>query len=250
MKTALVLSAGGMFGAYQAGAWLTLSEWFKPDMVVGASVGALNGWPIAGGCRPEFPAERWREPSVAQVLQLRHDKGFRHGWFDPEPLREQARTLYEDYTPKVPFGLVVVRLNGLGARLVQYPEVTAEHLQATASIPICLPPVRIGGERYLDGGLIERLPVWAAVEMGATRIIAVDCLRLSNWWIRVGVAAFRKLKRKHKLPKDLDLQVIAPEGPMGNYADAVFWKRENVDRWIDMGARDAARDAARLREPD
>src|SRR5579862_9012522 len=53
VKTALVLSAGGMFGAYQAGAWRELSASFRPDLVVGTSAGSLNGWSIAGGCPPE-----------------------------------------------------------------------------------------------------------------------------------------------------------------------------------------------------
>jgi len=39
-----------MFGAYQAGAWKVLSEQIEIDLVVGASVGAVNGWSIAGGC--------------------------------------------------------------------------------------------------------------------------------------------------------------------------------------------------------
>src|SRR2546427_8151414 len=41
-KTALVLSGGGMFGAYQAGVWKALSHELSPDIVVGASVGALD----------------------------------------------------------------------------------------------------------------------------------------------------------------------------------------------------------------
>ena len=41
--TALVLSAGGMYGAYQAGAWRVLAERFQPDLIVGASIGAVNG---------------------------------------------------------------------------------------------------------------------------------------------------------------------------------------------------------------
>ncbi|MBM3775954.1 MAG: hypothetical protein FJW37_12460 [Acidobacteria bacterium] len=58
MAAALVLSAGGMFGAYQAGAWRALEGRFRPDLVVGASVGALNGWAIAGGCAPEELVDR------------------------------------------------------------------------------------------------------------------------------------------------------------------------------------------------
>ena len=48
VKTALVLSAGGMFGAYQAGVWQALSPVFRPDMVIGCSVGSINGALIAG----------------------------------------------------------------------------------------------------------------------------------------------------------------------------------------------------------
>ena len=69
-KTALVLSAGGMFGAYQAGAWRELSACFQPDMVVGTSVGALNGWVIAGGCPPEELIRFWADPVGGGFLQV------------------------------------------------------------------------------------------------------------------------------------------------------------------------------------
>ena len=50
LMKALVLSAGGQWGAWEAGAWKVLSQTFQPDLIVGASVGAWNGWAIAGGC--------------------------------------------------------------------------------------------------------------------------------------------------------------------------------------------------------
>ena len=55
----LVLSAGGMYGAYQAGAWRALADIFQPDLIVGASIGAVNGWAIAGGCDADELIERW-----------------------------------------------------------------------------------------------------------------------------------------------------------------------------------------------
>jgi len=237
-KTALVLSAGGMFGAYQAGAWRAINERFEPDLVVGASVGALNGWPIAGGSSPEEMIERWRDPALRQVLTRRGNRSYR---FDPVPLREHARRIHEQFTPRVRFGLVVVKLQGFGNCLVEHPNVTVDHLQATASIPVCLPAVRINGCRYLDGGLIEKTPIWAAVEMGARKIVAVDCLRVSDFWVNVGMSAFRKLKRKRRIPEDVEITMIAPEAALGAWEDAVFWKRENVERWIELGQRDAAR---------
>ncbi len=238
-KTALVLSAGGMFGAYQAGAWQAIAEQFEPDMVVGASVGALNGWSIAAGCSPEHLIEKWRDPAAGGVLKLYPEAGWRKGWFDPEPLRTRAESLIVDYKPRIPFGLVVVKMPWLRTELVRYPDVTAAHLQATCSIPLFLPTVRIEGRRYLDGGLLEKLPIWAAVEMGATRIIAIDSLpRVGPWWLRAGTNFARLFKPTHQSPQDLEVTVVSPSGRLGDVNDAVFWKRENIDRWVEMGARD------------
>src|SRR5579872_5523834 len=111
-KTALVLSAGGMFGAYQAGAWRAIAEKLQPDIVVGASVGALNGWSIAGGCPPEELIEHWRDPSAGAALQLFPNAGWRYGWFDSAALRARAEQIYSTYTPRIPFGLVVVQRPG------------------------------------------------------------------------------------------------------------------------------------------
>src|SRR5438874_8354549 len=106
-KTALVLSAGGMFGAYQAGAWKAIAEYAPPDIVVGASVGALNGWPIASGCTPAHLMERWLDPSAGETLTLFPNHGWRNGWFDPAPLRAQAHQIWAGYAPRIPYGVVV-----------------------------------------------------------------------------------------------------------------------------------------------
>jgi NTE family protein len=241
-KTALVLSAGGMFGAYQAGAYEAISQLAKPDLVVGASVGALNGWVIASGCPAQHVVERWMDPSAGDALRLFPNAGWRNGWFDPAPLRQEADALVRGYTPQIPFGVVVVQLAGFGTRLIQYPDVLPEHLHATCSIPLFLPTVRIGGKRFLDGGFFEKLPVWAAIEMGATRIIAIDSLPdVGLWWLHLGISIARLFKPRRRFPESLDLTVISPSEELGDAHDAVFWKRENVERWIDLGRRDATR---------
>ena len=59
-KTALVLSGGGSRGAYQAGAWRALDELgIKFDMVVGVSVGAINGAMVVQNER-QFSEDLWR----------------------------------------------------------------------------------------------------------------------------------------------------------------------------------------------
>ncbi len=249
-KTALVLSAGGMFGAYQAGAYRAIADLDPPDIVVGASVGALNGWPIASGCAPGRLIERWLDPAAGETLKLFPNHGWRHGWFDPAPLRAQAEQIWGQYRPQIPFGLVTVQLQGLHARLVRHPDVLPEHLQATCSIPLFLPAVRIGGKRYLDGGLFEKLPLWAALEMGATRIIAVDSMpNVGMWWLHLGIAIAHVFKPARRYPSDLELTVISPSETLGDANDAVFWKRENIERWIEMGTRDAAKALAESTAP-
>jgi NTE family protein len=245
-KTALVLSAGGMFGAYQAGAYKAIAELEPPDIVVGASVGALNGWPIAGGCSPDHLIEKWLDPAAGDTLQLfpNHGWGFlgRPGWFDPAPLRAQAEEIWNGYRPSIPFGVVVTELPGLHARLFQYPNVVAAHLQATCSIPLFLPTVRIDGKRYLDGGLFEKIPIWAAIEMGATRIIAIDSMpKVGRWWMHLGINIAYAFKPSRRYPPDLDITIVSPSETLGDTDDAVFWKRANIERWVDMGMRDATR---------
>jgi predicted acylesterase/phospholipase RssA len=237
-RTALVLSGGGMFGAYQAGAYRAISRYVKPDIVVGASVGALNGWLIAGGRPAEQIVERWLDARAGDSLRMRPKS--RSGRFDRGPLRELATDLVREYTPRIPTGVIFVEVRRLQTRLAVSPGIRPEHLVATCSVPLFFPTVKIDGRRAIDGGFLERLPVWAAVEMGASRVIAIDALpQVLPWWMRAGVSAARIFAPRRKYAAKVDLTVIGPSERLGDMIDAVRWKRENIERWIDLGARDA-----------
>ena len=193
------------------------------------------------GCTPDHLIERWLDPAAGDALKLFPNHGWRNGWFDPAPLRAQRNSSGSNIGPACRSAWLWFSCRGLHARLVQYPYMTAAHLQATCSIPLFLPAVRIGGKRYLDGGLFEKLPIWAALEMGATRIIAIDSLpNVGKWWLHLGINIAHAFKPARRYPADLDLTVISPSGTLGDANDAVFWKRENVERWVEMGTRDAA----------
>jgi NTE family protein len=47
------------------------------------------------------------------------------------------------------------------------------HIQASCSVPIAFPPVRIGDHDYADGGVANKRPFIPAVNMGATRILSI-----------------------------------------------------------------------------
>src|SRR5277367_6301153 len=114
---ALVLSAGGMYGAYQAGAWRALADVFQPDLVVGASIGALNGWAIAGGCDPDALVDRWLHLDAAVGYRWKFPRSPFQGLFDTGPLQRMMRDVHESFQPRVPFALVVTDLKKLRPRI-------------------------------------------------------------------------------------------------------------------------------------
>src|ERR1044071_451574 len=73
LMRALVLSGGGLFGAWQAGAWSVLADRIRPDLIVGASVGSLNGYVIASGGTPEELQSMWLDPAFARFADLPHN---------------------------------------------------------------------------------------------------------------------------------------------------------------------------------
>ena len=241
-KTALVLSAGGYFGAYQAGVWKAIERETRIDMVVGASVGALNGWSIAAGCPGDELAERWLHPSTAGYLTFTEKPSISNGYFQHGPLLEQAQMLVRQYQPRIPFGMVTVELPWLRPRLIRTAQVTPHHLLASCSIPIIMPSVMIEGRRFTDGGLIDKLPLWAAMEMGATEIIAIDSLPpVTPWWVQAGSKVLTRIRPAPPVPGNVKVTVITPSEDLGTSHDAVIWKEQNIQRWVNLGIRDAER---------
>lgn len=241
-RTALVLSAGGMFGAWQAGVWKALAARLQPDLVVGISVGALNGWAIAGGCPPEQLIERWMDPRTAGLMRFRLPRNPVHGIFDPGPLREMTRELCSTYTPAVPFATLLTELPGLKSRLVRESEIRWDHLAAACSVTGGFPPVRLDGKLYQDGGLLGAMPLWPALEMGATRVIGLNALpSMPSRSIRLFIAALRLLAPRRPAAEDPSLLLISPSAPLGRVRDAIQWRAENIHRWIALGEKDAAR---------
>jgi NTE family protein len=240
MPTALVLSAGGMFGAYQAGVWNVLSRRFHPDLVVGASVGALNGWAIAGGCPPADLLALWRDPATAGTMRLRFPVVPWNGCLDPVGLARQVHDWYARFQPRVPYSATVVEVPRLHLVRVPHERITPAHLMASCAVPFGYPPVRIDGKLYVDGGVLDILPLWAAAEMGATRIVAVNCLPLMpSSPIRTALSLVRLFGQKPAAVEGLDVLEIRPPKPLGSIHDALTWSAESVRKWIQQGEEDA-----------
>jgi|HubBroStandDraft_4_1064222.scaffolds.fasta_scaffold364580_1 NTE family protein len=221
-----------MYAAWQVGVWKALRERFQTDLIVGTSAGAWNAWMIAGGISPDELTREWLDPAAANIMQLGLH---RTGILSPKVLHEKARDLFARFQPRMPFGLTLSEVPRLRPLLVRGPDVTWQHLAAAASIPLCFPPVEIGGKQYVDGGLLGALPVWAAEEMGATHAIAVNAINIFPFRL------MRMVFPPRRPSPALRIFPIEPSEKLGPLRDGVVWSSSNIGRWIEQGERDGNR---------
>jgi NTE family protein len=224
---ALVLSGGGLFGAWQAGAWSALAPRIRPDLIVGASVGSLNAYVIASGAPPEELRALWLDPTFGKFSDL----------------PSNIRRMMAHYTPRIPLAITATELPRMKPRIFRDSEITWKHLAASCALPLAMPQVRIGPHWYSDGGLLGALPAWAAAELGAKHIIGLQALpQPTSWWLGQATRAFRAVAG-HNPPVPAGIQVleIRPGQRLGSVRDTIQWKRSNIERWLDQGAEDAAR---------
>lgn len=182
-RTAFVLSGGASLGALQVGMLRALYEQgVTPDLLVGTSVGALNAAFVAS--RPQTPATADELARVWRALQ-REDVfpislravvgglGRQRDHLVPDwALRRLVRRhiQFEDLADAaVP--LHVVAFDVIESREVLLSNGPAlDAIAAAAAIPGVLPPVPIGDQRLVDGGVVNNTPISHAVELGAERV--------------------------------------------------------------------------------
>jgi NTE family protein len=154
-------------------------------------------------------------------------------------LPETIRALMERYPLRMDYALTMTDMVRMKPKIARGEDVTWRHLAASCAIPGLLPQRRIGGRWYGDGGLLNPLPVWAAVDLGATEIIGVHALpEIPSSVLRPFVSGFRRVFGHHPpVPSSVRLVTIEPQRPLGSVGDALNWKRENVERWIAEGLR-------------
>lgn len=243
-KSALVLSAGGSFAAYQVGAWRELSSWFKPDIVVGTSAGCLNAWAIASGMTAEELERLWMNPAMSPELRLRFPRSWRGGMVGFAKAESLIRNLHAGRKPQCEIGVVLTALPGLRQHLVTDGSVTADHLLGSCAIPFVLPMPRIDGRIWADGGLFDSVNVWAAAQMGATRIIAIDCWRPKPIPLIDPALGWVANRRRHTAMSPVrsvpfpPTVLIAPDGPLGSAVESLQWRPEPLRRWMERGAAD------------
>ncbi len=239
-RTALILSAGAMFGAYQAGVWQALEGRFQPDVIIGASVGSLNGWAIAGGMSADSLADRWLALPEAARIRPRFPRRLLDGFVDASYLQRWIQELHLHLQPRCEFALVMTRVLPLQSELILSPHITWQHLANSCAMPLLFPHYRIQGVLYTDGGLLQALPLWAATTLHCQRVIAVNLLPTVPFWGgNLAKRILRRCSRHSSPPPPPSLLLIQPRLPLGNVRDFLVWSQPNAIRWITQGRADA-----------
>jgi NTE family protein len=183
-KTAFVFAGGGSFGAIQVGMLHSLAaHGITTDMVVGSSVGALNGAFYAGD--PTFSGverlERiWRGLTRHDVFPVtwRTLLGFlwRRDFLIPH---DGIRKLIDDHIAyrnlqdaKLPLHIVATDII-TGDSVVMSEGSTAEAIVASTAIPGAFTPVHYRDHFLADGAISSNTPIRVAVQKGARRLIVL-----------------------------------------------------------------------------
>lgn len=238
-KRALVLSGGGFFGAWQVGAWSVLRDYFQFDVVIGASVGSLNGWAIAGGATPEELAARWIEAGERGKTRFRMPRRMLDGLTDFSQMEGLIRGIHHDYQPKVEYHAVVTELALLKPKLIAAPDCTWRHLAASCALFGVLPQQRIDNVTYTDGGLLEALPLWAARDCGATNILGLNVMPKMPLAVRALLTPLRAVRSCGDVAAGPQMLVLSPREPLGAWKQAIVWQLARIPEWIEEGRRDA-----------
>src|SRR5580658_1131982 len=181
-KTAFVLGGGGVLGAHEVGMLRALAEaGVTPDLVVGTSVGAINGAFVAAD--PDGAAQR-----LAGMLER------------SLPARDFADLV-------LPFHCVAASIERATARWFSTGPLVPAVL-ASCAVPGLLPPVEVDGEHHFDGGLVHSIPVGRAVALGASTVYVLHVGRIERplavprrpW--EVGLVAF-EIARRHRFHEEM-----------------------------------------------
>jgi NTE family protein len=218
-RIAFVLGGGGNLGSYEVGMLQALLERdIIPDIVVGTSVGALNGAAIAAAptiATVERLKEAWLRLGKERVFAspfggagALFTKGTHlHG-------NEALYRLIKRLLPVESFGELRVPFHCVAASIERAAEhwfsdgPLSEAILASAAVPGLLPPVEIGGEHFIDGGIVNSIPVERAVQLGATELYVLHVGRIEKPLeaptnlLQVAMVAF-EIARRHRFARDM-----------------------------------------------
>lgn len=238
-----MLGGGGLRGAAEVGMAKALAaDGIQPALFVGASVGSINGAVLASAPIRESTmrlAEMWETMAVSAVFSeslLSRARNLVNHWthlHSNEPLKR----LIEKWVPYSRLEDAYAPFQCVAACI----ETSAEHwftdgpvvdaVLASSALPGVLPPVEVAGRHYIDGGVVNSIPVSRAIELGATEIYVLhvghidDPLEVPRHPWDVAMVSF-EITRRHRFHRELEVlrdgvavHVLPTGKPPGRFND-------------------------------
>lgn len=201
MKRAIALGAGGARGAYQIGAWKALRELgVDYDIVVGSSIGSVNGVAMVQDDY-DLALDLWKNISVDKIFAGDVDLDFEpqdiigstgklvsllikiltNKGLDISPFLDLLNDIVDEEKVRASareFGIVALRVP-----LIKGMEITkekmkvgymAKYILASSSAFPVFPVCEVDGNKYIDGGYYDSLPINFARNLGAEEVVAID----------------------------------------------------------------------------
>lgn len=178
VKIGLALGGGAARGFAHIGVIKALeAQGIHPDIVTGTSAGSVVAALYASGMDGFTLNKLALTMDEATIADWALPFGTKFGgWLKGEALQNYVNRLIKNRPieqMKLPLGIVATDLK-TGERILFRRGNTGQAVRASSSVPGVFQPVSIAGHDYVDGGLVEPVPVDAAREMGAEFVIAVN----------------------------------------------------------------------------
>jgi len=178
-KIGIALGGGGSRGFAHIGVLKALEEeGIKPDIISGTSAGAIVGCLVADGKTPKEIMTIMGEIELADVAKIGLPK---KGFASLDNLRKKlSKNLKASEFCELEKPLYLGLSNLLTGEIDYISEGNlAKTVQGSASIPIIFSPVEIDGQVYIDGGLLDNVPVKPLIGQ-CDIIIAVDIMPIEK----------------------------------------------------------------------
>ncbi len=178
-KVGIALGGGGSRGFAHLGVLKALEEHgIVPDAIAGSSAGAIVGALLASGMTADQILESMKENTLTDFAKLGLP---RSGFMTLDYLREELNSLLSQASFADLQHRLFVPVSNLLSGEVEYlcEGSVAEAVQASASIPVVFTPVEIDGQVYVDGGLLDNVPVTPLLGC-CEKVVAVDIMPLER----------------------------------------------------------------------
>ena len=257
-KIGLALGAGGARGLAHIGVIKELEKnSIAIDYITGSSIGALIGGLYAYTKDIKCIEELAYSSNYKMFIHAFSDLSLKSAFFNGEKILD----FLDPYIPdsaliqdtKIPFAAVAT--NMITAQSVILKEGNLKQaIRASMSLPIILKPIKYNNMLFMDGGVVNPVPIRAAKELGAQKIIGVnlygnlfprnydneDLTIADSFWTLLDASSYDIAAQNMK---EADVQINLPTGASVSLTSFA----KNPKEFIEIGEKETLKNINKLK---